>query len=270
FCWLRDATFTLLALLNAGYPEEAAAWRSWLIRAVAGIPGETNIMYGLGGERRLTEIELDWLPGYENSRPVRVGNSALKQFQLDVYGEVLDALYQARKHGLENDKDGWRVERALVKFVEQAWRRPDEGIWEVRGPRRHFTHSKVMAWVALDRGVRSVERYGLPGPADRWRKARDEVHAEICGRGFDKTLNSFVQSYDTTLLDASMLMLPLVGFLPATDPRMVGTVAAIEKHLLHDGFVQRYDTSRSDDGLPPGEGTFLACTFWYADNLALQ
>jgi GH15 family glucan-1,4-alpha-glucosidase len=270
YCWLRDATFTLLALLNAGYPDEAAAWRAWLIRAVAGKPGETNIMYGLGGERRLTEIELGWLPGYENSRPVRTGNAAHKQFQLDVYGEVLDALYQARKHGLETDKDGWRVERALLHFVEEAWQRPDEGIWEVRGPRRHFTHSKVMAWVALDRGTRTAERYGLPGHADRWRKVRDQVHAEICERGFNKSLNSFVQSYDTDLLDASLLMIPLVGFLPATDPRMEGTVAAIEKGLLRNGFVQRYDTSKSDDGLPPGEGTFLACTFWYADNLALQ
>jgi GH15 family glucan-1,4-alpha-glucosidase len=270
FCWLRDATFTLLALLNAGYPDEAAAWRAWLVRAVAGKPEATNIMYGLGGERRLTEIELDWLPGYENSRPVRIGNAAHKQFQLDVYGEVLDALYQARKHGLENDKDSWRVERALLHFLGEAWKRPDEGIWEVRGPRRHFTHSKVMAWVALDRGVRSVERYGLPGHADRWRTIRDEIHAEVCERGFDKSLNSFVQSYDTKLLDASLLMIPLVGFLPATDPRMKGTVAAIGKHLLHDGFVKRYDISKSDDGLPPGEGTFLACTFWYADNLALE
>jgi GH15 family glucan-1,4-alpha-glucosidase len=270
YCWLRDATFTLLSLLNAGYPEEAAAWRAWLVRAVAGKPEATNIMYGLGGERRLTEIELDWLPGYENSRPVRIGNAAHKQFQLDVYGEVLDALYQARKHGLANDKEGWRVERALVDFVAEAWRRPDEGIWEVRGPRRHFTHSKVMAWVALDRGVRGVERYGLPGPADRWRKARDEVHAEICAHGFNKSLNSFVQSYDTDLLDASLLMIPLVGFLPASDPRMKGTLVAVEKDLLRDGFVDRYDTSKSNDGLPPGEGTFLACTFWYLDNLALQ
>jgi GH15 family glucan-1,4-alpha-glucosidase len=265
FCWLRDATFTLYALLEAGFRDEAEAWRDWLIRAVAGQPSCTNIMYGLGGERRLTELELSWLDGYEGAKPVRIGNAASRQFQLDVYGEVLDALYHARKKGLVEGEVGWRLECALTNFVETAAKEPDEGIWEVRGPRQHFTHSKVMAWVALDRAVRSVAEFGLDGPADRWRKRRDELHDEICKLGFNERAGAFVQAYGSELLDASLLIAPLVGFLPADDRRVKGTIAAIEKHLLRDGLVVRYDTGQSQDGLPPGEGVFLPCTFWLAD-----
>jgi GH15 family glucan-1,4-alpha-glucosidase len=269
-CWLRDATFTLYSLLSCGYDDEARAWRNWLLRAVAGDPATTQIMYGLAGERRLTELELDWLPGYEQSRPVRIGNAASRQFQLDVYGEVTDALFQARKTGLQVCEADWNLERALIRFVEEAWEKPDEGIWEVRGPRQHFTHSKVMAWVAVDRSLRSAETYGLEGPLDRWRALRTRIHNEVCRRGFDTELNSFVQSYGTKLLDASLLMIPLVGFLPAADPRVRGTVEAIERHLMRAGFVERYDSSATPDGLPPGEGAFLACTFWLADNYALM
>ena len=266
-CWLRDATFTLTALLSGGYVEEARAWRAWLHRAVAGDPAAANIMYGLGGERRLPELELDWLPGYENSRPVRIGNAASKQFQLDVYGEVLDAMYQARRHGLEPEKSGWAVGKALADFVAKAWKDPDEGIWEVRGGRKHFTHSKVMAWVALDRAVKAVETFGVDGPADRWRQARDEIRQTVCEKGFDKDRGSFIQYFGSKELDASLLMIPLVGFLPASDPRVRGTVEAIEKDLMRDGFVKRYSTHTETDGLPPGEGAFLACTFWLADAL---
>jgi GH15 family glucan-1,4-alpha-glucosidase len=269
YCWLRDATFTLLALLGAGYREEARAWRQWLLRATAGHPAGMQIMYGLAGERRLPEFVVKWLPGYENSFPVRVGNAASEQFQLDVYGEVIDAMSQARRHGLEASELGWRVGRNIFEFLEENWRNADEGIWEVRGPRRHFTHSKVMAWVAFDRAVKAVERYGLDGPVDQWVKVRDAIHAAVCARGFNGRLGSFVQSYDSDQLDASLLMIPLVGFLPADDPRVRGTVAAIEKGLMRDGFVQRYDTESSVDGLPPGEGAFLPCTFWLADNYAL-
>jgi GH15 family glucan-1,4-alpha-glucosidase len=226
-------------------------------------------MYGLGGERRLDEYEVPWLAGYEGSRPVRVGNAASTQFQLDVYGEVSDALHQARVAGLEAAPGGWALERALLGFVENAWDDPDEGIWEVRGPRRHFTHSKVMAWVALDRAIKSAERFGLDGPLERWRDLRQTVHERVCRDGFDPQLGSFVQSFGSQLLDASLLMIPLVGFLPPDDPRVRGTVAAVERHLVRDGFVLRYDTARSDDGLPPGEGAFLACSFWLADNYAL-
>jgi len=272
-CWLRDATLTLLAFINAGYLEEARAWRVWLLRAAAGDPADLQIMYGVAGERRLPELTLDWLPGYEGSRPVRIGNAATEQFQLDVYGEVLDALHQARMHELESSKEAWALQRELLGYLEDAWKEPDEGIWEVRGPRRHFTHSKVMAWVAFDRGVQAVERHGRPGPADRWREIRTAIHREVLERGFDVELNSFTQSYGSKRLDASLLVIPLVGFLPADDPRMVGTVAAIERDLLRDGFVYRYadDEDGSDiDGLPPGEGAFLPCTFWLVDNFALQ
>src|SRR5437588_123399 len=272
-CWLRDATLTLLAFLNAGYLDEAAAWRVWLLRAVAGDPADIQIMYGLAGERRLIELELPWLPGYEGSRPVRIGNAATEQLQLDVYGEVLDALHQGRVHELGLSREAWALQRRLLTYLEDAWKQPDEGIWEVRGPRRHFTHSKVMAWVAFDRGVQAVERFGRNGPVDRWRKARAAIHEEVCRRGFDPELNSFVQSYDSKRLDASLLIIPLVGFLPGQDPRMIGTVAAIERDLVRDGFVQRYaadEEGASVDGLPPGEGAFLPCTFWLADNLALQ
>jgi GH15 family glucan-1,4-alpha-glucosidase len=271
FCWLRDATMTLLALLNCGYTDEAGAWRRWLLRAVAGDPARTQIMYGLGGERRLTEWEVSWLSGYENSKPVRVGNAAHDQFQLDVYGEVFDALYQARKHGLAQMQDGWRVARKLLEWLGDHWKEPDEGIWEVRGPRQHFTHSKVMAWVAFDRAVKAVEQFGREGPeVDSWKAARDAIHQEVCDKGFDRRRHTFTQAYGAKALDASLLMMPLVGFLPADDRRVKGTVEAIRKHLMHDGFVARYDTAATEDGLPPGEGTFLPCTFWYADNLALQ
>ncbi|WP_165251802.1 glycoside hydrolase family 15 protein [Paludisphaera soli] len=270
YCWLRDATFTLYALMLAGYREEAAAWREWLLRAVAGAPSKLQIMYGLSGERRLTEMEIPWLPGYEGSAPVRVGNGAWRQHQLDVYGEVMDSLHQARRLGLEGDGDSWRLQRALMDFLESDWREPDEGIWEVRGPRRQFTHSKVMAWVAFDRAVKAVEQSGLDGPVGRWKALRAEVHAQVCRDGFDAGLNSFVQSYGGRELDASLLMMPLVGFLPATDPRVRGTVEAIERNLMTDGFVNRYTFAPDVDGLPPGEGAFLLCTFWLADVLALM
>jgi GH15 family glucan-1,4-alpha-glucosidase len=270
YCWLRDATFTLYALLGGGYVDEAAAWREWLLRAVAGAPDQAQIMYGVAGERWLPEIELPWLPGHEGARPVRVGNAAAEQFQLDVFGEVMDTLHFARRAGLPPNAHAWNVERALVGFVQSAWERADEGIWEVRGPRRHFTHSKVMAWVALDRAVRAVERFGLEGPVAEWRRIRERIHDDVCRKGFNARLGAFVQSYGATELDASLLMIPLVGFLPATDPRMLGTVKAIQQHLMADGFVLRYPTAPDIDGLPAGEGAFLACTFWLADNLALQ
>jgi GH15 family glucan-1,4-alpha-glucosidase len=228
-----------------------------------------QIMYGIGGERRLDEWQVPWLGGYENSKPVRIGNAAHAQFQLDVYGEVLDAMFHARSSDLKSDSADWGLERALVCFVEKAWNEPDEGIWEVRGPRRHFTHSKVMAWVALDRAIKSAERFKLKAPLDCWRKVRAAIHDRVCREGFDTELNSFVQSFGSKLLDASLLMIPSVGFLPPTDERVKGTVAAIEKYLMRDGFVMRYDTSKSNDGLPPGEGAFLPCSFWLADNYAL-
>ena len=270
FCWLRDATISLYALLVAGYTDEAAAWRNWLLRAVAGSPSEAQVIYGIAGERRLTEIELPWLPGYEDSRPVRIGNAAHTQLQLDVYGELMDAMFQCRLAGLEN-VDSWALERRLLEFLETAWTEPDEGIWEIRGPRRHFTHSKVMVWVAFDRAIRSIEEYGREGPLARWQKLRAEIHAEVCARSFSTEQNSFVQCYESEELDASLLMLPLVGFLPADDPRIVGTVAAVERHLLIDEtFVLRYRTHPELDGLPPGEGAFLACSFWLVSNRVLQ
>jgi len=269
-CWIRDATFTLYALMAAGYKEEAGAWREWLLRAAAGNPDKLQIMYGIAGERRLMEWHVDWLPGYEDSRPVRVGNGAYKQFQLDVYGELLDAMYQSRRIGLEPEQAEWNLEKAVVRVLESAWQQPDEGIWEVRGPRRHFTHSKVMAWVAFDRAVKAVEKFNLDGPVDRWREVRDAIHQEVCSTGFDRELNSFVQYYGSKEPDASLLMIPLVGFLPPDDPRVAGTVACIERELLHDGFVARYKTHPEVDGLPPGEGVFLPCTFWLADNYVLQ
>jgi GH15 family glucan-1,4-alpha-glucosidase len=269
YCWLRDATLTLLTFLNAGYVDEASAWRRWLLRAAAGDPAALQVMYGAAGERRLTELELPWLSGFEGSQPVRIGNEAYGQLQLDVYGEVLDALFQARGRGLAGDDDAWALQRALVCWLEDGWRRPDSGIWEVRGPARHFTHSKVMAWVALDRGVRAVEEHGLEGPVERWRAVRAEIHAEVCARGFDAELGSFVQRYGSKELDASLLTIPLVGFLPATDERVLGTIDAVRRELDHGGFVLRYRTDEAVDGLPPGEGVFLACSFWLAEALAL-
>jgi GH15 family glucan-1,4-alpha-glucosidase len=261
FCWLRDATFTLLALMDAGYYEEARNWRDWLVRAVAGSPSQMQIMYGLGGERDLPERNLPWLPGYEASAPVRVGNAAADQLQLDVYGEVADALHSARKGALGTSEAAWRMECALTGHLERVWSQPDEGLWEVRGPRQHFTHSKVMAWVAFDRAVKAVEIFGLAGPVERWRSLRDRIHDQVCRRAYDPELGTFVQTYGGRELDASLLLMPLVGFLPPQDPRMQGTVAAIQRHLSADGLLLRYNTGASDDGLPPGEGAFLACSF---------
>ncbi|MFC0410769.1 glycoside hydrolase family 15 protein [Roseomonas elaeocarpi] len=270
-CWLRDATLTLLALLHGGYIEEAGAWRNWLLRAIAGNPAQAQIMYGLAGERRLQEWEVPWLSGYENSAPVRVGNAAHEQRQLDVSGEVMDALYQARVSGLPEDEHAWGLQVVAMRHLEQAWREPDQGIWEMRGPPRHFVHSKVMCWVAVDRTVRSAEEFGLPGPVAHWRQLRDEIHAQVCQQGFDAALNSFVQSYGSTQLDASLLLLPAVGFLPADDPRIAGTIRAVEQRLVGPGgLVLRYDTSGGEDGLPKGEGSFLACSFWLADAWILQ
>jgi GH15 family glucan-1,4-alpha-glucosidase len=270
YCWLRDATLTLLAFLHADYQEEARAWRTWLVRAVAGDPADIQVMYGVAGERRLTELELPWLAGYEGSAPVRIGNAASEQLQIDVFGEVVDALYQARVHGLEFQKNPWDLQKVLMNHLEEIWREPDEGIWEIRGERRHFVHSKVMAWVAFDRAVRSVEEHAVDGPVEHWRALRDEIHADVCAKGFDEELGSFVQSYGSKELDASLLLIPLVGFLPASDPKVRGTVAAIEKNLVVDGLVLRYRTRESDvDGLPPGEGVFLPCSFWLVDCLEL-
>ncbi len=271
YSWLRDATFTLYALTNSGYLDEARAWRAWLLRAAAGDPSQLQIMYGVDGERRLTELTLDWLPGYERSAPVRTGNAAAAQFQLDVYGEVMDAMHQARAMGLTPDDDAWALQQQLVAYVEEHWREPDEGIWEVRGPRRHFTYSKVMAWVALDRAARAGELSGLPGDTRRWRRVADEIHDDVCARGYDPALGSFVQSYGSTELDASLLLLPLVGFLPPEDPRVRGTLRAVERELVSDGLVRRYRTDGgAGDGVPGGEATFLICSFWLVDNLVLQ
>jgi GH15 family glucan-1,4-alpha-glucosidase len=274
FCWLRDATLTLLALMNAGYYDEAASWRNWLARAVAGSPEQTQILYGIAGERRITELEIPWLSGYEGSKPVRIGNAAVSQFQLDVYGEVMDALYQACEGGMggaagENEAT-WQIQRKLMEHLEKSWSSPDEGIWEIRGPRRHFTYSKMMAWVAVDRAIKTVESYGVEGPVDGWRALRARIHDDVCRRGFDSKRNSFVQHYGSHDLDASLLLMPITGFLPAEDPRVVGTVDAIRRELTVDGFVQRYRPRSDLDGLPAGEGVFLACSFWLADNLALQ
>ncbi|HUN25738.1 MAG TPA: glycoside hydrolase family 15 protein [Steroidobacteraceae bacterium] len=269
YCWLRDSTFTLLALMNCGYYEEARAWTAWLMRAAAGDPAQLQIMYGLAGEHRLTEWEVPWLDGYEASRPVRVGNAAAAQTQLDVYGEIMDALHHARAGRLAAHASGWELQKELLGHLESVWSDPDEGIWEVRGGARHFTYSKVMAWAAFDRGVTSIEEYRLEGPLERWRALRARIHAEVCARAFDPQLGAFVQSYGVKALDASVLLLPLVGFLPATDPRMRSTIEAIERELMCEGFVMRYDQGKSRDGLAGNEGAFLACTFWLADNLVL-
>ena len=265
FCWLRDATLTLLALMNAGYFEEAQAWRDWLLRAAMGSPSQIQIMYGLRGERRLTEWQVQWLAGYENSAPVRIGNAAHNQRQLDIFGEVMDALHQARKGGLPQIDAGWDLQQALLAHLEKIWVERDNGIWEVRCGREHFTFSKVMAWVAFDRAIRSAESFKLPGPVDHWRKIRDHIHNDVCERGFDNEVVSFVRSYGSKELDASLLLLPALGFLPPEDPRIRATVEAIERELVVDGLVLRYDTQKSEDGLPAGEGFFLACSFWLVD-----
>jgi GH15 family glucan-1,4-alpha-glucosidase len=269
FCWLRDATFVLYALTTGGYADEAKAWCDWMLRAAAGKPSQISTVYGVLGERRLPELEMPWLPGYENSRPVRVGNAASDQFQLDVIGEVIDAMHFTRRVGLEPDETSWAFQKSLVNFLTSVWMSPDDGIWEVRGPRRHFTHSKIMAWVALDRAIKAIERFKLDGPLESWRHVRDRIHGEVCFKAFDREMNSFVQYYGAKQVDASLLMIPLIGFLPATDARVLGTVTAIQKHLVQDGWVVRYNTDPAIDGLPPGEGAFLACSFWLADNLAL-
>ncbi|WOI59981.1 glycoside hydrolase family 15 protein [Streptomyces fradiae] len=272
YCWLRDSTLTLRALLSAGYLDEAASWRDWLLRAVAGDPADLQIMYGLAGERRLPETEVPWLRGYGGASPVRIGNAAVQQLQLDVYGEVMDSLALAREVGMPPQRQAWAVQLSLLGFLESTWRQPDEGLWEVRGPRRHFVHSKVMAWVAADRAVRTLERDpSLPGDAARWKAMRDEVHREVCERGYDPVRNTFTQSYGSAELDASVLMIPRVGFLPPDDPRVVGTVEAVEAELGHRGFIRRYSTDGiAVDGLPGGEGTFLACSFWLADALRMM
>ncbi len=270
FCWIRDATFALYALMSTGFLEEARAWRDWLLRAAAGSPAELQTLYGIRGERRSTELELDWLPGHHGSLPVRIGNAAVAQFQLDIYGELLDCMHVARRSGLEPEPAAWALERRIVEHVESCWTEPDRGIWEVRGLLQHFTHSKVMAWVALDRAVKAVERFGLDGPLERWRQTRATIHEQVCRAGFDAEQNTFTQGYGSKRLDASLLMIPLVGFLPPEDPRVRGTVAAIERGLVLDGLLLRYSSAETEDGLPPGEGLFLPCSFWLADNYVLQ
>src|SRR5216683_1402930 len=269
FCWLRDATLTLLAFMNAGYYDEAKSWRDWLLRAAAGSPSQIQAMYGVGGERRLSEWQVPWLSGYAGSRPVRIGNAAADQLQLDVFGEVMDALHQARVGGLDLSVAGWSLQKALLAHLETIWQEPDEGLWEVRGGRRHFTHSKIMAWVAFERAIKSAEAFGLEGPIEHWRAVRDAIHAEVCDRGFDRQRGTFVRTYGSAALDASALLIPTVGFLPPTDPRVRGTVDAIERELVRDGFVLRYDTEIAADGLPPREGAFLACSFWLVDALVM-
>jgi GH15 family glucan-1,4-alpha-glucosidase len=269
FCWLRDATLTLLALMNGGYYDEARCWRDWLLRAAAGSPSQIQIMYGLAGEKRLAEWEVPWLSGYQGSKPVRIGNAASDQLQLDVFGEVVDALYQARAKGIQYSAEGWDFQRALLAHLEEIWSSPDEGIWEVRGGRQHFTYSKVMAWVAFDRAIKDAETFGLEAPVDRWRKVRADIHAEVCEKAFNPRLGAFVQAYGSEHLDASALLIPVVGFLPPEDARVQRTVQAIERRLVRNGVVLRYDTGVTQDGLPPGEGAFLACSFWLADAYVL-
>jgi GH15 family glucan-1,4-alpha-glucosidase len=269
FCWLRDATFTLYALMSAGYADEAQAWRDWLLRAVAGHPSELQIMYGLAGERRLTELELPWLPGYEGAKPVRIGNAAHLQVQLDVFGEVMDLLHGTARVGITPNHDAWALQCLLLKELETRWQQPDEGIWEVRGGRRHFTHSKIMAWVAFDRGIKSAVRFDLPAPLDHWRELRAAIHLDVCTHGYDESVGAFTQSYGAPALDASLLAIPHLGFLPVSDPRVRSTVIAIHEQLQIDGLVLRYREDAADDGLPPGEGAFLLCSFWLADDLAL-
>jgi GH15 family glucan-1,4-alpha-glucosidase len=269
FCWVRDATLTLIALLTAGYAEEADDWRMWLLRAAAGNPQDLQIMYGVAGEQRLGELELDWLPGYEASAPVRTGNLASEQVQLDVYGELMDALYQARTLGLQANEQAWSLQRVLLRDLEKRWGDPDNGIWEIRGEPQHFVHSKVMAWVAFDRAVRTIEEYGFEGDLERWRALREEIHEEVCREGFDERLDSFTQFYGSGTLDASLLLIPLVGFLPCRDSRVRGTIEAVRRDLTRDGLVLRYRSEEGVDGLPSGEGVFLPCSFWLVNCLQL-
>ncbi|MFD3402400.1 glycoside hydrolase family 15 protein [Kribbella sp. NPDC058693] len=269
YCWLRDATMTLSAMLRAGYTDEAEAWRNWLLRAIAGSPADLQIMYGVTGERRLTEFEAGWLPGYAESAPVRIGNAAAEQLQIDVFGEVMDVLALAREHQIGASDEAWQVQRALMAHLDDVWDQPDEGIWEVRGGRQHFTHSKVMAWVAFDRAARAVQRFGLNGPAKEWRARADEIHRAVCEQAYDADRNTFTQAYGSKALDAAVLLIPQVGFLPADDPRVVGTVEAVQRELTADGFVRRYLTEHTDDGINDSEGTFLICSFWMADALAM-
>jgi GH15 family glucan-1,4-alpha-glucosidase len=269
FCWLRDATFTLLALMNSGYTGEASAWHNWLLRAVAGSPANMQIMYGIKGQRRLLEWEADWLPGYEGALPVRVGNAAHAQLQLDVYGELIDAFHQSRTAKLELDEGSWALECAVLDHLAEVWDRPDHGIWERRGDGRHYVSSKVMTWVGFDRGIKSAEQFGFTAPLEKWRALRDAIHRDVCEKGFDRELNSFVESYGSKLLDASILMLPSVGFLPSTDPRVRGTLDAIERYMMRDGFVLRHDPREVSDETQPIEGAFLACTLWLADAFVL-
>ncbi|HEV7263891.1 MAG TPA: glycoside hydrolase family 15 protein [Falsiroseomonas sp.] len=269
-CWLRDATLTLLALLNAGYREEAVAWRDWLLRAIMGSPSQVQVMYGVAGERNLHETEVEWLPGYEGSRPVRVGNAAYRQNQHDVFGQVLDALHQGRRRGIPFSKDAWALQCALLEHVERVWQEPDYGIWEVRSGPEHFVHSKVMCWAAVDRAVRDVEAFGLKGPLPHWRALRQRIHEDVCRNGYDQELGSFVRSYGSRAVDASLLLLPAIGFLPPEDPRIRGTVAAVERRLPCDGMVRRYDVNEAPDGLPGGEGAFIPCSFWLVEALAMD
>ena len=269
YCWLRDATFTLHAMMNSGHNVEAGRWREWLLRAVAGDPGRMQIMYGIAGERLLPEWQIPWLPGYERSRPVRIGNAASEQLQLDVYGEIMDVLHQGRQCKLAASEAGWELQLALMAHLEGVWNQPDRGMWEVRGRAQHFTYSKVMTWVALDRVIRSAEEFGLAAPLRRWRALRRRIHADVCRHGFNRAVGTFVRTYGSKNLDASLLLLPLVGFLRPQDPRMRATIEAIGRHLTRDGFVKRYDTRLTSDGLPPGEGVFLPCSFWLADNWIL-
>jgi GH15 family glucan-1,4-alpha-glucosidase len=270
YCWLRDATLTLLGAMHAGYYEEAEAWREWLLRAVAGSPDQLQIMYGIAGERRLTEWIVDWLPGYEKSAPVRIGNAAHTQLQLDMFGEIMDVHHQARRGGLTTNDSGWDAQIKFLEHLTRIWRKPDQGIWEMRGPAQHFTYSKAMAWVAFDRSIKSAESFGLEGPLDDWRRLRDEICDDVCTHGYNDKLGTFVQAYGSDQLDASLLLLPCVGFLPVNDPRIAGTVAAIERTLIRNGLVMRYSTRNVDDALPPGEGAFLACSFWLVDVYILQ
>jgi GH15 family glucan-1,4-alpha-glucosidase len=269
YCWLRDATMTLSAMLRAGYTDEAEAWRNWLLRAIAGSPRDVQIMYGVTGERRLTEFEAGWLPGFAGSAPVRIGNAAAEQLQIDVFGEVMDVLALAREAQIGATDEAWQVQRGLMRHLDEVWNQPDEGIWEVRGGRQHFTYSKVMAWVAFDRAARAVERFGLSGPAKEWRARADEIHKAVCEQAYDADRNTFTQAYGSKALDAAVLLIPQVGFLPADDPRVVGTVDAVQRELTSDGFVRRYLTEHTDDGLTGDEGTFLICSFWLADALAM-